>query len=60
LDGTGVCLFAKRLEDGKFRWPKRQDGIMRLSAAQLSALIEGLDWARVYETREMPAPMQPS
>ena len=59
-DGTGVCLFAKRLEDGKFRWPKVQDGIMRLSAAQLSALIEGLDWARVHETREMPAPMQPS
>jgi transposase len=59
-DGTGVCLFAKRLEDGKFRWPKLQDGIMRLSAAQLSALIEGLDWARVHETRGMPAPMQPS
>jgi transposase len=25
-DGTGVCLFAKRLEDGKFRWSKAQDG----------------------------------
>ena len=25
-DGTGVCLFAKRLEDGKFRWPSVQDG----------------------------------
>ncbi len=59
-DGTGVCLFAKRLEDGEFRWPKLQDGVLRLSAAQLSALLEGLDWRRVHETREMPAPMQPS
>ena len=41
-DGTGVCLFAKRLEDGEFRWPKVQDGVMRLSAAELSALFEGL------------------
>ena len=59
-DGTGVCLFAKRLEDGEFRWPKMQDGVIRLSAAQLSALLEGLDWRRVHETREMPAPLQPS
>ena len=41
-DGTGVCLFAKRLEDGKFRWPSVQDAVMRLSAAELSALLEGL------------------
>ena len=34
-DGTGVCLFAKRLEDGAFRWPNVQDGVMRLSAAEL-------------------------
>jgi transposase len=40
-DGTGVCLFAKRLEDGKFRWPSTQDGVMRLSAAELSACWKG-------------------
>ena len=50
-DGTGLCLFAKRLEGGKFRWPRIEDGVMRLSAAQLSALIEGLDWARVHARR---------
>jgi transposase len=58
-DGTGVCLFAKRLEDGKFRWPSVQDGVMRLSAAELSALLEGLDWKRVHAAREILAPTQP-
>ena len=58
-DGTGVCLFAKRHEDGKFRWPNVQDGVIRLSAAQLAALLEGLDWRRVHAVRETPAPMQP-
>jgi transposase len=55
-DGTGVCLMAKRLEDGEFRWPKIQDGALHLSAAQLSALLEGLDWRRVHEVRQTRAP----
>ena len=50
-DGTGLCLFAKRLEDGKFRWPRIEDGVMRLSAAQLAALIEGLDWSRLHAAK---------
>ena len=57
-DGTGLCLFAKRLEEGVFRWPKIEDGVMRLSAAQLSALLEGLDWRRVHEARETVPPTQ--
>ena len=57
-DGTGLCLFAKRLEDGVFRWPKIEDGVMRLSAAELSALLEGLDWRRVHATRETVVPTQ--
>ena len=39
-DGTGLCLFAKRLEQGTFRWPKIEDGTMRLTSSQLTALIE--------------------
>jgi transposase len=58
-DGTGLCLFAKRLEDGIFRWPKIEDGVIGLSAAQLSALLEGLDWRRVHEARETVTPTHP-
>ena len=46
-DGTGLCLLSKRMEGSQFRWPRIEDGVMRLSAAQLSALVEGLDWVRV-------------
>lgn len=53
-DGTGVCLLAKRLEGGKFRWPKLDNGVMRLSPGQLSALLEGLDWSRVHAQRVVP------
>ncbi|MEA2810591.1 MAG: transposase [Rhodospirillaceae bacterium] len=59
-DGTGVCLFAKRLEDGAFRWPNVHDGVVHLTAAQLSALLEGLDWRRVHAAREITKPAQPS
>jgi transposase len=56
-DGTGLVLYAKRLEDGEFRWPKVQDGVMRLTAAQLAALLEGLDWRRVHEVRRTRTPV---
>ena len=56
-DGSGVVLMAKTLEQGVFRWPKLQDGAMRLSAVQLSALLDGLDWARVYSPRRTRAPV---
>ena len=56
-DGTGACLFAKRLEDGAFRWPAIEDGVIRLTAAQLAALLEGLDWRRVHEPLETTVPL---
>ena len=39
------------VERAKFKWPAISDGVMRLSAAQLAALFEGLDWRRVYAPR---------
>jgi transposase len=54
-DGTGICLMMKRLENGQFRWPPIEDGTMKLSAAQLSALLEGVEWARA-ERREIVRP----
>jgi transposase len=49
-DGTGLCLFAKRLERGRFVWPQAQSGSVSLSAAQLSMLLEGIDWRRPMRT----------
>jgi len=48
-------LFWKRLEQGAFRWPPISDGVMRLSASQLAALVDGLDWARLHAV-DVPRP----
>jgi transposase len=54
-DGTGICLMAKRLESGQFRWPAIEDGMMRLTPAQLATLLEGLEWSRI-EPRDVVRP----
>ena len=43
-DGQGLILVAKRLEKGRFVWPQARDGVVSLTAAQLSMLFEGIDW----------------
>ena len=50
FDGDGLCLLAKRLERGRFVWPKARSGTISLSRAQLSMLLEGIDWRRVERT----------
>ena len=51
FDGDGLCLFAKRLERGRFIWPQAVDGTVSLSPAQLSMLLEGIDWRRPVRTQ---------
>ncbi|WP_316979223.1 IS66 family insertion sequence element accessory protein TnpB [Shumkonia mesophila] len=43
-DGQGMCLFAKRLERGRFIWPSTVGGAVTITAAQLGYLLEGIDW----------------
>src|ERR1700756_3503484 len=50
FDGDGLCLFAKRLERGKFIWPQATEGSVSLTRAQLSMLLEGIDWRRPERT----------
>ena len=49
-DGQGLCLFAKRLERGRFLWPSASDGTVTISAAQLGYLLEGIDWRMPQKT----------
>ena len=42
--GDGMNLYTKRLERGRFVWPQAATGSVHLSAAQLSMLLEGIDW----------------
>ena len=50
FDGQGACLFSKRLEKGRFVWPSMADGKVHLTPAQLSMLLEGLDWRAPQRT----------
>jgi transposase len=59
LGWNGSVLVRETAGGRHLPWPRIEDGVMRLSAAQLSALLEGLDWRRVHEARETATPTQP-
>lgn len=55
-DGSGLCLFTKRLDQSVFLWPPNAEPgkTLSLTSAQLSSLIDGVDW-RAPEERWRPA-----
>ena len=42
-DGQGFCLFAKRLEKGRFTWPQGGGAATQLRSGELTALLSGLE-----------------
>jgi len=49
-DGQGICLFAKRLERGKFIWPLTKGDAVAITPAQMGYLLEGIDWRNPQRT----------
>ncbi len=50
-DGSGLCVLAKRLEKGTFRWPAVATGSHEVTRAELELLISGLDLSRTRERK---------
>lgn len=44
-DGTGLCIFAKRLEEGRFAalWEKARGASIELSSAELALFLDGCE-----------------
>lgn len=58
-DGTGLCLFAKRLEKGRFAapWERHKEGVLRWTMSELSLFLEGSEL--VGRMRLSPEPWLP-
>jgi transposase len=43
FDGSGMCLFYKRLDRGTFRLPEVEDGTVAIDERALDDLLDGID-----------------
>jgi transposase len=49
-DPYGMSLYAKRLEKGKFIWPLTAGEPVTITPAQLSYMLEGIEWRHPQRT----------
>ena len=54
-DGTGLCIYSKRLEQGRFAclWRRPEDGRLRLTVSELALFLEG---SKLVGTVELSPP----
>lgn len=57
-NGTGLCMFAERLERSRFVWPPLIEGGVVLTPAQFALLIEAMDWRRTVAPDPLRLPVQ--
>jgi transposase len=51
FDAGGYCIWAKRLERGRFQPVAHAGDQLQLDSAQLQCLISGLDWQNAQKTK---------
>ncbi len=48
-DSNGFCLWMKRLEKHRFKWPESEREVEELDITRLGWLLSGLDYASAHE-----------
>ena len=48
-DRNGFCLWLKRLEEHKFKWPRTAEECEEITSEQLNWLLRGLDFRVAHE-----------
>ena len=51
-DRTGLAIWYKRLERGKYKWPSPDADSMELTEQELALLLDGVDFTRI---RRLPS-----
>jgi len=51
-DRTGLAIWYKRLEKGKYKWPTRDAASIEMTEHELALLLDGVDFTRI---RRLPA-----
>jgi transposase len=52
-DRNGFCLWQKRLEKHRFKWPQNRHEVMEIGAQELSFMLEGLDIQTIRPLEEL-------
>jgi transposase len=52
-DRNGFCLWQKRLEKHRFKWPQNRDEVMEIGPRELGFILEGLDFRAVKPLEEL-------
>ena len=54
-DKNGFCLWHKRLEKHRFKWPRTQQEVLLIGTRELDWLLDGLDFTLAHERLEYQA-----
>jgi transposase len=54
-DATGFCLWHKRLEADRFRWPRSESEVREMTREEFRWLLQGLDFFNAHQSKSYSA-----